>query len=723
MPAVPARQRIVVPFDGHVIGEGFNSDTAERVGTALTADNVGADPTAPGQSAVFRFQMLTSQASLEKALNIGAQIDARYALFSAGGKFNFAENSAVNSSSTYIVASCIITNARRFGVNFQPTEQARPLITAGDFDGFKRAFGDRFTQALHTGGEFHALVRVTSSNMEHQRRIAASLNAELNGLTAGASFKASLEESRKDTSSHTEVDIQIHQTGGIGEQIQIPATEADRIREHMNRFAAAANTGAVAYQAELATYDTLALAFPPLEELEERRAVLEDCLARRRRYWSAISDLTFAQSEDADLIFDNLPSLEEITALEAAFRTSLNKLMAHARKVSSGVIPPEFFVPEDEPVLPPFKRRTSTSFASWWARAKSGDPTLLRDERLLIEDITRAVRHMIDGPVEQAKPETMERATDLLDELHLNTGSDHLDTPRHRSLKPLPKMIDAPLRYLGGHGVALDDLAGVEEFPRLEKIDFFDGRLRDLTALASVPGLRELNLGKNVIFDLTPLAALTGLRELRLDQNRIEDLGPLHKLSNLEVLNIADNNVESLEPLRGLPALRVLLLNVRRSPEDIAANPIEDATALADLPRLANPFTSAAQLRLRVIDHNGAVTRTGIATRVGDTNRFDFVSDADGSHEELEVQGLGEWDDLRFFPEPVVVTSVRFSSDHVGIACTKPDRSTFVPAADLLELSPDPIPFGRTFPEAIFNLSMLVDQKAPQLYLDVEPVA
>lgn len=28
---LPARQRIVVPFDGHVIGQGFNSDTAERV--------------------------------------------------------------------------------------------------------------------------------------------------------------------------------------------------------------------------------------------------------------------------------------------------------------------------------------------------------------------------------------------------------------------------------------------------------------------------------------------------------------------------------------------------------------------------------------------------------------------------------------------------------------------------------------------------------------------
>jgi hypothetical protein len=35
------RQRIVVPFDAHVIGQGFNSDTAEWVGRGLIAATVG----------------------------------------------------------------------------------------------------------------------------------------------------------------------------------------------------------------------------------------------------------------------------------------------------------------------------------------------------------------------------------------------------------------------------------------------------------------------------------------------------------------------------------------------------------------------------------------------------------------------------------------------------------------------------------------------------------
>ena len=44
----PVQQRIVVPFTGHVIGEGFNSDAVERVGTALNVGRVAEDPIAPG---------------------------------------------------------------------------------------------------------------------------------------------------------------------------------------------------------------------------------------------------------------------------------------------------------------------------------------------------------------------------------------------------------------------------------------------------------------------------------------------------------------------------------------------------------------------------------------------------------------------------------------------------------------------------------------------------
>jgi hypothetical protein len=707
---LPARQRIVVPFTGQVIGQGFNSDTVERVGTALDVGQVGDDPVAPGQSAAFKFQMVTSQASLEKALNIGVEIEARYALFSGGGKFSFAESSAVNSTSTYIAASCVVTNALRFGSGFRPNAAAEPLIAAGKVDEFRKAFGDRFTQGLHTGGEFHALVRVTSSNVQHQRRIAASLHAELNGLFAGGSFKASMETAQKDSSSHTEIDIQVHQTGGVGGQVQIPGTDADLIRAHMNTFAAAAHQNAAAYQAELVTYDTLALPFPPLEELEERRQVLDDCLARRQRYFSIISDLSYAQSEEAPLIFEDLPPPDELVTLQNQFRTIVNDLMSHARKVAAGTIEPAFFVATGEPPTPRFKRRIAGSFRTWWGRFKENDPTLLNDEKVLIRSIARDAEPQLTVPVDQASPETMERAADLIDRLHIGSGPPESEPS---SLSSLPAMIDAPLRAVFVSSSNLRDLTGLEGFDRLESISCQGGKLRDLDALAGAAGIQDI----------------------RLQDHEIEDLGPLRGLTSLEVLSVQGNQIRSLEPLRGLRELAIVswasaeggsLFEGEGSPPftDFTDNPIEDARALAELPRLANLLTTADRLRLRLFtvfadvdtgDIQPAQARGGgLAERIGTGNRFRFTADDGGPEEQLVVMGMTEWRNPLDVPAPVVVTGVHFATRGIGVACTHPDdRSKPLPVAQLAELW--------LASEIDFEAKFLLGPGFPHLYLEVEP--
>jgi len=38
----------VIPFNGHLIGQGFNSDIAERVGMGLKVGPTGEDPQASG---------------------------------------------------------------------------------------------------------------------------------------------------------------------------------------------------------------------------------------------------------------------------------------------------------------------------------------------------------------------------------------------------------------------------------------------------------------------------------------------------------------------------------------------------------------------------------------------------------------------------------------------------------------------------------------------------
>ena len=695
-----ARQRIVVPFNGHVIGEGFNSETVERVGTALDVPRIGEDPAASGQSASFKFQMLTSQGSLEKALNADAELEVRYGLFSGGGKFSFAEQNALNFTSTYILASCVVTNALQFGSGFRPNEAGDRLIKAGKPDDFKKSFGDRFTQALHTGGEFHALVRVTSSSVEHQRQISASLHAELNGLFTSGSFTGSLETAQKDASSHTEVDIQVHQTGGVGDQIQIPGTDANRIRDHMNHFAAAVHAHGAAFAAELLTYETLALPFPPFEELEDRRHVLEDALAQRQLYTSAISDLQFAQSKDAPLIFEDLPPPEELVKRQNEFRRVLNDLMTHARQVSSGAIPPTFFVPKPDLPLPRFKRRTAGSFGTFWARAKDNDPGLLQDERTLIGLVAAEAAKLITVPLDQATPEVMERAADQIDELELTSEQTPL-----RSLASLPKMIDAPLRKIRAEKTRLDDLTGLEGFSRLELLQHDFGRLRDIGALASAAGLRVLLVRGNQIADLAPLRAVTNLETLCVEGNKIQTLDPLRELHALSAVVIGRDDFRG--DGEGEP--------------DFMDNPIVDARALGELPRLSNPLTSASQLRLKLFDDQGVLQETGPATRIGNTNRFQFTSDGHGDSEQVLVAGLKEWTDLNIFPTPIVVTAVHFATRGLAVACTQPDdRSKSLPAEKVISLFLD---FGEN--DFTFDLGVMLQVSPvtglPGVILEVEP--
>ena len=646
----PAPQRIVVPFNGHVIGEGFNSDTVERVGVGLDVGSIGEDPQAPGQTAVFKFDMVTSQASLEKSLNIGAELEARYALFSGGGTFGFAESSAINTSSTYIVASCVVLNALRSGSHFTPNSAAQPLIDRGDTDGFKTAFGDRFTQALHTGGEFHALVRVTSSNTEHQRDISASLHGELNGLVTSGHFSASLDIAQKDASSHTEVDIQIYQTSGVGKQVKMPGADAASIRDHMNEFALAAHQSAAAYQAELLTYDTLALPFPSVMELQDRRLVLADCLVRRQGYLSAISDLTFAQEQDANLIFADLPSPQALVELQNAFRRILGQLMDHARGVAAGTIDPVPFVAQDEPPPPHFKRRSASSFAVWWAKRKQ--PDLLQDELFLITRIADQVRGIITVDVETASPEVMERAADTITELDLSFSE--ADTfPHLRSIAALPTMIDTTLRELTIERQQLADLTGIDTFTRLASVTLTASQVQDISLLASAAGIADLHVHSNNIPDLSPLRALTVL----------------------ERLFIGGNRVTSLEPLRGLARLSIVsVARIERGTGALLENPVADARALDSLPLLANPTTSAAKLKLTLFDNMDTVTETGVATRIGNSHRFRYVPDGGSASEEILVMALWQLSDFSIVLSPVVVSAVHFRSRGVeGVAATHPD--------------------------------------------------
>jgi hypothetical protein len=596
----------------------------------------------------------------------------------------------------------------------------------------------------------------------------------------------------------------------------------------MNRFAKAAHENAAAYEAELVTYDTLALPFPPLMELEDRRVVLEDCLARRQRYFSAISDLEFAQLEDASLIFQDLPPQEELVRLQNDLRRVLSDLMAHARKVSTGAIPPELFVVTPDPLerLPRLRRRTptSSSFATWWAKFKGDDPSLLQDERFLIHRIMENVVPMLSVPPENASPETIERAantirrlgvTDRFSPPPLLLGHFEPDFPP-RSVASLSNMIAAPLNFFGAFETRLESLSGLETFSRLEMLEAgFCRDLRDIEAVASIAGIELLDICDAEIDDLSPVRALTGLEELFIACHGIESLEPLRELRALRVLSTAIiHRPKSLERTPPGPVsdgiVRLTNTKIRMAFGDdrddgLVEAPIADAGPLAPrplasgesapLPRLSNPFTSADTLRLKISlfvnnrdltdagirleERPPDVTRvpleppsesgwlifgsSGLATRIGHTDRFEFTPEGADVSMEMRIMALFELSTEPYRcvgdsplpfrvpgigPAPMVVTALAIrdisglltrigdthgfvlarhdadlSDTEVGVASTRPnDRSASLPAAQLariFNLRSFIQPFG---PRIGFSLLSRTIGAMPVFFIETEAV-
>jgi hypothetical protein len=367
-------QVIRVPFDDQQIGQGFNFDSGENVGTALAVASVAVDPVVDGSIVRTSFSSVTTQESLMEALGISASADARYGLFAADAKINFAQSHAINSFSSFVAGRCEVQNATRHGRGFSLTPEAAALITAGNLKAFKTAFGDMFVRSLKTGGEFFVVARITSTSEVHQSQLAAKLHAAYNGLATAGDFKAAFSEAATQTSGRTDVTVFMSQAGGVGGQLSFTGPDAARVLERLSEFPQTVREHPVGYEAEIASYDTLAFPAPSPEESEDRDIVLADCLRLKLNFLKALADLQFAQAANAGSFFEALPAPAELAALESQYRIALNGLMAHAIRVANGKLtPPQVFVPDPAPSPLTLKKRQSAAGpAGTWAMAFEG---------------------------------------------------------------------------------------------------------------------------------------------------------------------------------------------------------------------------------------------------------------------------------------------------------------------------------------------------------------
>lgn len=256
MPNVPQVRRVI--FNDEEIGMGFNSASGLAVGTALESFTVGANPDAGGMEVTASITIVNSHEELMENLGMSFEAQGRYGFYSGSAKAKFSESSNFNTTSTFLIARCLVENPLKRGKNFKVTAAAQGLLNSQQFDEFKKAFGDSFVRGLQTGGEFYAVIRITSVSTSTQSSLAATLQGEANGLVASGSFKVAFETASSSASTRSEFTATMFQKAGSGAQIA-PTVEISEVISRFKQFPSIASASAAAYETEVATYDTIPL--------------------------------------------------------------------------------------------------------------------------------------------------------------------------------------------------------------------------------------------------------------------------------------------------------------------------------------------------------------------------------------------------------------------------------------------------------------------------------
>jgi hypothetical protein len=377
---IPQVRRIL--FNGEEIGMGFNSETGLAVGTALESFTVTADPVAIGGEAFSTVTIVDTHESLMDSLGLSFDAQGRYGFFSGGAKMDFAESSSFNSTSTFLVAKCVVRNALRRGRGFRVIEDpANLLLHSQRFEEFRTAFGDCFVRALQTGGEFYAVVRITSSSTTTQLKLAATLHAEYNGLVAAGSFQAAFNLANQEANTRSEFTATMFQRAGVGDQLSPVVSTSEAIARYKS-FPGIANKQPIAYETEVVTYDTLPLPVPTLEEQEDFLFALRDARSQKLRFIQARNDLEFARRNRE--FFEDLPEDTVLANAATVYVKLINAVMEHAIALSRGEIrPPRIFDPSlltpplvEPDSIPMIRRKVAVAdpIGGTLARIRKSDP-------------------------------------------------------------------------------------------------------------------------------------------------------------------------------------------------------------------------------------------------------------------------------------------------------------------------------------------------------------
>jgi hypothetical protein len=239
-------------------GMGVNLLNGDIAGKAVNPGEITGPTQAGGQTTSYNLSLINSFEELYSSIGISVEASGHYGLFSASGKFKYAKESKFNSQSTFLLARCVVENAFTQVEDAQIKPESSKLLEQGKIAPFQKRYGDGFVRGMQTGGEFFAIISITSSSREEQESISASLQAKYGGLFASVQVDTSLDSKTKSKVAKSELRVSTYQRGGSGDDQSFTA-DIEAVMARLKAFPNQVKNTPVPYDVQVASYETLAL--------------------------------------------------------------------------------------------------------------------------------------------------------------------------------------------------------------------------------------------------------------------------------------------------------------------------------------------------------------------------------------------------------------------------------------------------------------------------------
>lgn len=324
-------QSVDVPWSpGMNFGMGVNLLEGAIAGKGAVPGPITTPTHASGMTVSYQLKRVTSLEDVYSSIGISVEASGHYGLFSASGKVKYANEVKFNSQSTFLLARCFVENAFEQCEDATLNPDGATLLTRGQNEIFRERFGDGFVRGMQNGGEFHAIIAITSLTTEVQESVGAALQAKYGGLFSpiGAEADTALDDETKRKVQKTDILISTFQRGGQGDEASF-ASDIEQVMARLQAFPRFVRDNPVPYAVQVASYRTLALPEGPSPiDVQNQKDSLTEYSRMQLKLQSLRNDVEFMQLHPS--FFLNPPSMPVLNRWQESFGAQLDKLKTQA---------------------------------------------------------------------------------------------------------------------------------------------------------------------------------------------------------------------------------------------------------------------------------------------------------------------------------------------------------------------------------------------------------